>query len=220
MSAVARPSDLEEVIALDRNSVLHPFSVLHAYAHGQSESTVMETAKGSRIRDAAGREYLDGFAGLYCVNIGYGRTEVADALSKQAHKLAFGHSYAGQTTEQLARLSGRLVSMAPGKMSKVFYGCSGSDANETNVKLVWYYNNLRGKHAKKKIIARDRGYHGCSIVSGSLTGMNFYHAHMDLPVGGVLRTGGAHHYWGAESGESEEQFSQRRARELDELIVA
>lgn len=219
MSAVIRPSQLDEVIALDRASVLHPFCNLHAYTRGQAETTVVESAKGSRIRDASGREFLDGFAGLYCVNIGYGRTEVAEAISRQAHQLAFAHSYAGHTTEQLARLSHRLVTMAPGRMSKVFYGTSGSDANETNVKLVWYYNNLRGKTAKKKIIARERGYHGCSIVSGSLTGMNFYHAYMDLPRGGILHTGVAHHYWGAEPGESEEQFSQRRARELDELIM-
>ncbi|WP_328700381.1 aminotransferase [Caenimonas soli] len=210
---------MDEVIARDRESVLHPFVNLFAYAHGQAESTVVDSGKGSRIRDAAGREYLDGFAGLYCVNIGYGRTEVAEAISRQAHKLAFAHSYAGQTTEQLARLSHRLVAMAPGRMSKVFYGLSGSDANETNVKLVWYYNNLRGKPQKKKIIARDRGYHGCSIVSGSLTGMSFYHAYMDLPVAGVLHTGVAHHYWGATEGETEEQFSMRRARELDELIT-
>lgn len=219
MSAVPRPTSLDEVIALDRKSVLHPFSNLHAYAHGTAESTVMETAKGSRIRDAAGREFLDGFAGLYCVNIGYGRTEVAEAISRQAHKLAFAHSYAGQTTEQLARLSHRLVTMAPGKMSKVFYGMSGSDANETNAKLVWYYNNLRGLPAKKKIISRERGYHGCSVVSGSMTGLSFYHAYMDLPVGGILQTGAPHHYWGSNAGESEEQFSLRRARELDELIM-
>jgi len=207
------------VIALDREASLHPFTNLHAYAHGAAESTVVETGKGSRIRDAAGREFIDGFAGLYCVNIGYGRTEVAEAISRQAHKLAYYHSYAGHTTEQLARLSQRLITMTPGKMSKVFYGLSGSDANETNAKLVWYYNNLRGQPAKKKIISRERGYHGCSIVAGSMTGMRFYHDHMDLPLVGILRTGVPHHYWGAEGGESEEQFSLRRARELDELII-
>ncbi len=209
---------LDEIIAQDRGSVLHPFANLHAYAHGEAESTVMESAKGSRIRDAAGREFIDGFAGLYCVNIGYGRTEIAEAISEQAHKLAFSHSYAGHTTEQLARLSHRLVKMAPGKMSKVFYGLSGSDANETNAKLVWYYNNLRGLPAKKKIISRERGYHGCSVLAGSMTGMSFYHDHMDLPRGGIPRTGAPHHYWGAEPGESEEQFSLRRANELDALI--
>ncbi|MDP3856708.1 MAG: aminotransferase [Stagnimonas sp.] len=219
MNTVLRPNSLHEVIARDRASVLHPFSNLHAYAHGTAESTVVETGKGSRIRDAAGREFLDGFAGLYCVNIGYGRTEVAEAISRQAHKLAYYHSYAGHTTEELARLSHRLVTMAPGKMSKVFYGLSGSDANETNAKLVWYYNNLRGLPAKKKIISRERGYHGCSIVSGSMTGMSFYHDYMDLPRGGILHTGVPHYYWGAEAGETEEQFSLRRARELDELIM-
>jgi L-2,4-diaminobutyrate transaminase len=211
--------DLDEVVALDRSATLHPFTGLHGHAHGTTETTVVETAKGSRIRDGAGREFIDGFAGLYCVNIGYGRTEVAEAISAQAHKLAYYHSYAGHTTEQLARLSGRLVTMAPGNMSKVFYGLSGSDANETNAKIVWYYNNLRGRPAKKKIIARERGYHGSSVVSGSMTGLSFYHDHMDLPLSGILRTGVPHHYWGAETGESEEQFSMRRARELDELIL-
>lgn len=109
----------------------------------------------------------------------YGRTEVAEAISRQAHKLAYYHTYAAHTTDELARLSDRLVKMAPGKMSKVFYGLSGSDANETQAKLVWYYNNLRGLPKKKKIISRDRGYHGCSVVSGSMTGMSFYHDFMD-----------------------------------------
>jgi L-2,4-diaminobutyrate transaminase len=211
---------ITQILARDRSSVLHPFSNLKDHACGKGAApTIVETGKGSRIRDASGREYLDGFAGLYCVNIGYGRTEVAEAISRQAHKLAYYHTYAGHTTEDLARLSHRLVTMAPGKMSKVFYGLSGSDANETNAKLVWYYNNLRGKPVKKKIISRERGYHGCSVISGSMTGMGFYHAMMNLPVPGILHAGVPHHYWGASEGESEEAFSQRRARELDELIT-
>ena len=105
-------------------------------------------------------------------------------------------------------------------MRKVFYGLSGSDANETQAKLVWHYHNLIGKPDKKKIIARERGYHGCSVVSGSMTGMNFYHDHMDLPVSGILHTGVPHYYWGAEAGESELDFSRRRAAELEQMIVA
>jgi L-2,4-diaminobutyrate transaminase len=200
--------------------VLHPFTQLKDFASGKAgDPTIIETAKGITITDATGREYIDGFAGLYCMNVGYGRTEVAEAISKQAHKLAYYHTYAAHTTEELARLSDRLVKMAPGKMSKVFYGMSGSDANETQAKLVWYYNNLRGKPNKKKIIARERGYHGCSVVSGSMTGMSFYHDHMDLPIAGILRTGAPHYYWGAEPGETELEFSARRARELEELIL-
>ncbi|MBY4611595.1 aspartate aminotransferase family protein [Rhizobium sp. 9T] len=212
--------NITEIADMDRRTVLHPFTYLKNYAAGETDPTIVETGKGVRIRDASGREYLDGFAGLYCVNVGYGRTEVAEAIARQAYKLAYYHSYAAHTTEELARLSDRLVRMAPGKMSKVFYGLSGSDANETQAKIVWYYNNLRGKAHKKKIISRERGYHGCSVVSGSMTGLSFYHDHMDLPVSGILRTGVPHFYRGAVPGETEEAFSQRRADELEALILA
>ncbi|MGL5010217.1 MAG: aminotransferase class III-fold pyridoxal phosphate-dependent enzyme, partial [Paracoccaceae bacterium] len=201
---------LSQIAEMDRASVLHPFTQAKDYASGKAgDPTIVTGGKGIRIQDARGNGYIDAFAGLYCVNIGYGRDEVADAISRQAHQLAYYHSYAAHTTDQLAILSDRLVRMAPGKMSKVFYGMSGSDANETQAKLVWYYNNLRGKPGKKKIISRDRGYHGCSVVSGSMTGMSFYHDHMDLPMGLIRHTGAPHHYWGAEPGESEEQFSAR-----------
>lgn len=212
--------DIKNISEMDRNSVLHPFTQLHDFAAGKAgDPTIIVGGKGIRIRDAEGREYIDGFAGLYCVNVGYGRDEVAEAIARQAYKLAYYHTYAAHTTEDLAKLSDRLVRMAPGKMSKVFYGLSGSDANETQAKLVWYYNNIRGLPKKKKIIARERGYHGCSVVSGSMTGMSFYHDYMDLPVSGILRTGVPHHYWGANPGETELEFSARRARELEELIL-
>lgn len=211
-------TDIERIAELDRRSVLHPFTQLRDFASGRIEPTIVDTGKGIRIRDAGGRELIDGFAGLYCVNVGYGRTEVAEAIARQAYRLAYYHTYVGHTTDELAILSDRLVRMAPGRMSKVFYGMSGSDANETQAKLVWYYQNLRGKPKKKTIIARERGYHGCSVVSGSMTGLSFYHDHMDLPVSGIERTGVPHHYWGAEPGETEAAFSARRTAELDALI--
>ncbi|MCC8941617.1 aminotransferase class III-fold pyridoxal phosphate-dependent enzyme [Bradyrhizobium sp. Arg68] len=212
--------DIKTVAERDRASVLHPFTQLKEFAAGKiGDPTIVTGGKGIRIEDAQGRKYIDAFAGLYCVNIGYGRTEVAEAIARQAYKLAYYHTYAAHTTEELATLSERLVRMAPGKASKIFFGLSGSDANETQAKLVWYYNNLRGQPKKKKIISRQRGYHGCSVISGSMTGMSFYHDHMDLPVSGVLHTGAPHHYWGAEPGETEESFSRRRAAELEELIV-
>ncbi|WFU31444.1 aminotransferase [Bradyrhizobium brasilense] len=212
--------DIKTIAERDRASVLHPFTQLKEFARGRSgDPTIVTGGEGIRIQDAEGRSYIDAFAGLYCVNIGYGRTEVAEAIARQAHKLAYYHTYAAHTTEELATLSDRLVRMAPGKPARVFFGLSGSDANETQAKLVWYYNNLRGKREKKKIISRERGYHGCSVVSGSMTGMSFYHDHMDLPFPGILHTGAPHHYWGAEAGESEEDFSRRRAAELEELIL-
>lgn len=212
--------DIKTIAEQDRSSVLHPFTQLRDFASGKiGDPTIVAGGKGIRIHDATGHSYLDGFAGLYCVNIGYGRTEVAEAIARQAHNLAYYHTYAAHTTQELATLSHRLIRMAPGKPSKVFFGLSGSDANETQAKLVWYYNNLRGQPKKKKIISRERGYHGCSVISGSMTGMSFYHDHMDLPFPGILHTGVPHHYWGAEPGETEESFSRRRAAELEKLIV-
>lgn len=213
-------TDIKTIAQLDRSSVLHPFTQLKEFATGKAgDPTIVTGGKGIRIEDAQGHSYIDGFAGLYCVNIGYGRTEVAEAIARQAYNLAYYHTYAAHTTEELAILSDRLVRMAPGKPSKVFFGLSGSDANETQAKLVWYYNNLRGQPKKKKIISRERGYHGCSVISGSMTGMSFYHDHMDLPFPGILHTGTPHHYWGSEPGETEEGFSRRRAAELEQLIV-
>ncbi len=213
-------TDISTIAQLDRSSVMHPATLLKEFASGElGDPTIVAGGKGIRIQDARGRTYIDGFAGLYCVNIGYGRTEVAEAIAQQAHKLAYYHSFAAHTTEALAILSDRLVRMAPGTPSKVFFGMSGSDANETQAKLVWYYNNLRGQPKKKKIISRQRGFHGCSVVAGSMTGLSFYHEDMDLPIPRILHTGVPHYYWGAEPGELEESFSRRRAAELEELIV-
>jgi L-2,4-diaminobutyrate transaminase len=211
--------DAAGLAALDRASILHPATNARDFAAGKAPQTIIDSGAGIRIRDVDGRELIDAFAGLYCVNIGYGRTEVADAIARQAHKLAYYHSYAGHSNEELIRLSDRLVRMAPGKPSKVFYGTSGSDANETQAKLVWYYHNLIGKPKKKRIIARERAYHGNTVMSGSMTGLSLYHDLMDLPVPAVLRTGAPHYYWGAERGETEAQFSSRRAAELEALIL-
>lgn len=208
-----------ELIAADRSAVVHPFTAARAYEDGDAQAFLVEGGSGSRIKLADGSTLLDAFAGLYCVNVGYGRTEIADAISKQAHKLAYYHSYAGHTNEPLARLSERLIALTGGRMSKVFYGQSGSDANETNAKLVWHYHNLIGRPQKKKIIARDRGYHGCSILSGSMTGMSFYHNHMDLPLPIVRHVGSPHHWRDARPDESECAFSARRAAELEDTIL-
>jgi L-2,4-diaminobutyrate transaminase len=209
-----------DIEALDRHATLHPFTHARDHAAGNSAVRTVESGRGVRIRMDDGTELIDGFGGLYCVNVGYGRAEVADAIALQAHRLAYYHAYAGHTTDVLARLSDRLVRMAPGSPSKVFYGLSGSDANETQVKLVWYYHNLLGKPKKKKIIARERGYHGCSVMSGSMTGLNMYHEFMDLPLPIVRHAGVPHFGWGARQGETELQFSSRRAAELDALIEA
>jgi len=206
---------------MDRQSVLHPFTQLKQFAAGElGGPRIVDGGQGIRIKDTKGNELIDGFAGLYCVNVGYGRTEIAEAIYEQAKTLAYYHAYAGHSNEPTIRLSDKILRKTPQSMSKIFYGLGGSDANETNVKIVWYYNNVRGKPEKTKIIARKRGYHGGTVFSGSLTGLEIFHTAFNLPVPQVLHTTTPHHYWHAEPGMSEREFSQKCAADLDAMIEA
>jgi L-2,4-diaminobutyrate transaminase len=205
--------------AIDRDAILHPFTNLKAFASGSiGGPRIVTGGSGIRVRDSNGVELIDAFAGLYCVNVGYGRLEIAEALYEQAKSLAYYHSYVGHSSEAAIRLSEQILTWFPKNMRKVFYGLSGSDANETQVKLVWYYNNVLGRPQKKKIISRLRGYHGATIMSGSLTGLPFYHTAFDLPVRQVLHTTTPHHYWHADAGMSERDFSKKCAADLEKMI--
>ena len=159
-------------------------------------------------------------AGLWCVNVGYGREELADALREQALRLPFYHSFSSMATDTPALLAERMIELAPDGFSKVLFGTSGSDANDTQVKLVRLYNNLLGRPEKKKIIARRRGYHGVSIASASLTGFASLHDGFDLPMPGILHARAPYRLREAEPQETDEAFVARLAAELDELIVA
>jgi L-2,4-diaminobutyrate transaminase len=204
---------------MDRQSIVHPNTDLKAYASGAlGDPQIMETGHGIHIVDSQGRDLIDAFAGLYCVNVGYGRTEIAEAIYEQAKKLAYFHTYRGASNEPLIRLSDRVLRMAPENMSKIYYGMSGSDANETQVKIVWYYNNVLGRPNKKKIIARRFAYHGLTILSGSMTGIPSFHQAFDLPLPMVRHTTTPHHYRYAEEGMSERDFARKCAADLDALI--
>ena len=212
------PNDLS-LEELDRRTVFHPSTHLKNHAHGTGPAPrIIDRGDGITITDSHGKELIDAFAGLYCTNVGYNRQEITDAIAKQAEKLAFYHAYVGHSHEPVIRLSERLIRMAPKGMSKVYYGQSGSDANETQAKLVWYYNNILGRPAKKKIISRQRAYHGSSVTSGSMTGLPVFHNAFDLPIPQVKHTSVPHWYWHHEEGETEEQFAQRCAAELDRMI--
>ncbi|HSG89762.1 MAG TPA: aminotransferase [Pseudomonadales bacterium] len=211
----------DELVAMDRASFMHPSTDLKGHASGAlGTPRIIEGADGIRIRDADGREFIDAFAGLYCVNVGYGRTEIADAIDAQARKLAYYHVYAGHSHEGAIRLSQRIIDMAGPDYSKVYYGQSGSDANETNVKLVWYYWNVLGRPEKRKIISRQRGYHGSGIMSGSLTGLPLFHQAFNLPLPDVKHTVTPHAYWNAAPGTSDADFSAHCAAELEQMILA
>ncbi len=211
---------INDISLIDREHTFHPSTHLGQFERGEIPNRMITGGSGVYVLDRDGKRSLDAFAGLYCVNIGYGRTEVADAIYEQAQKLAYYHAYVGHSNEQLPLLSQRIVKMAGLDMSKVYYGLSGSDANETNLKLVWYYNNVLGRPEKKKIISRWRGYHGSGLMTGSLTGLAAFHNAFDLPLPRVLHTSCPHYWRYAEPGETERDFSRRLAAELDALIVA
>ncbi|MBO1520152.1 aspartate aminotransferase family protein [Oceanisphaera pacifica] len=212
--------DTQKWLEMDRQNIFHASTHLKQYSSGEIKGRIITGAQGIRITDSTGIELIDAFAGLYCVNIGYGRLEMAEALYEQAKKLAYYHTYVGHTNEALIELSERIIKMAPAGMSKVYYGMSGSDANETQMKLVWYYNNVRGLPQKKKIISRDRGYHGSTIAAGSLTGLDTFHAHFDLPLPRVKHTLAPVYYHRADHDMSEGEFSQHCANELEKMILA
>ena len=202
----------------DRENFFHPSTHLAQHARGETPTRIITGAEGVHIEDRDGKMLLDAFAGLYCVNAGYGRTEIADAIADQARQLAYYHSYVSHGTEASITLSKMIMDRAPAHMSKVYFGLSGSDANETNVKLIWYYNNILGRPGKKKIISRWRGYHGSGLMTGSLTGLDLFHKKFDLPLSQVIHTDAPYYYRRADESQTQEQFSAHCAAELEALI--
>jgi L-2,4-diaminobutyrate transaminase len=212
-------SSTADLQRLDRATILHPFTELKRFSAGEAgEPRIIAGAQGIRVRDRDGHELLDAFAGRYCVNVGYGRREIADAIHAQALELPYYPAYTGYSNEPAIRLAGRVLAMTPGRMQRIYYGLSGSDANETQLKIVWYYNNVLGRPEKKKIISRWRGYHGGTVMSGSLTGLDTHHRAFDLPQGPILHTITPHYYWHAEPGMDEREFSRVCAARLEALI--
>ncbi|MFS2014231.1 aspartate aminotransferase family protein [Azospirillum sp. CT11-132] len=209
-----------ELTAWDRDHFFHPSTHMAAHARGDTPTRVVTGGEGVYITDRDGKRSLDAFAGLYCVNVGYGRREIADAIAEQAGKLAYYHAYVGHGSEPSITLAKMIIDRAPAGMSRVYFGLSGSDANETNIKLVWYYNNILGRPEKKKIISRWRGYHGSGVMTGSLTGLELFHKAFDLPRPPVLHTEAPYYFRRADRSMSEEQFSQHCADQLEAMILA
>ena len=210
----------DQIDAWDRAHFFHPSTHMGSHARGESPNRIVTGGSGVHIVDRDGRSSLDAFAGLYCVNVGYGRPEIAEAIAKQAHELAYYHAYVGHGSEVAITLSKMIIDRAPAGMARVYFGLSGSDANETNIKLVWYMNNILGRPEKKKIISRWRGYHGSGVMTGSLTGLALFHNAFDLPRAPILHTEAPYYFRRADRSLSEEQFSADCATKLEALIVA
>lgn len=207
----------EELKSFDRDAFFHPFTALKS--HEQTGPKIFHSAKGSTLTDVDGNKYLDALAGLWCVNIGYGNVRMADAMKEQVETLNYYHSFASMGTEAAAELAERLIRRAPVPMSKVFFGNSGSDANDTQAKIIWFYNNALGRPLKKKIIARTRGYHGVTVLSAGLTGLDNLHNGFDLPLPMIRHTRAPHRLWEAEPGMTDEEFSDALAKDLEDLIL-
>lgn len=209
----------DQLEAWDRENFFHPSTHLADFARGSLPQRVIVGGSGCFIEDRDGNRLLDAFAGLYCVNVGYGRNEIAQAIADQAHELAYYHSYVGHGTEASITLAKMILDRAPDHMSKVYFGLGGSDANETNIKLVWYYNNILGRPEKKKIISRWRGYHGSGLMTGSLTGLDLFHQKFDLPLAQVLHTDAPYYYRREDLDQSEPAFVAQCVESLEALIA-
>jgi 4-aminobutyrate--pyruvate transaminase len=196
---------------------LHPYT--HLKKHESDGPLVITEGKGIHVYDENGKEYIEGLAGLWCTSLGFGEERLVEAATRQLKRLPYYHIFNHKSHDTAAELAERLIALMPVKMSKVFFNNSGSEANDTAVKMVWYFNNARGRHRKKKIIARMKGYHGVTVAAASLTGLPNNHRDFDLPIDNIRHADCPHHYRFAKPGESEEAFATRLAESLEAQIL-
>ena len=207
---------LSNLAVRDVESLVHPYTNLATFR--DTGPLVIERGEGIHVYDTAGKPYIDGMAGLWCTALGWGNEELAETAAAQMRKLAFGHLFGGKSHDGAIELAEKIKEIAPVPTSKVFFCNSGSEANDTQIKLIWYMNNAIGRPRKKKIISRRKGYHGVTVAAASLTGLPVNQTDFDVPIANILHTGCPHHYRFAHEGEGEEDFATRLATELDELI--
>ncbi len=201
----------------DIETLIHPYTNLAAFR--ETGPLVLERGQGVFVYDNTGKAYIEGMAGLWCTALGYNNEELVEAATAQMRRLPFAHLFSGKSHDPAIELAERIKEIAPVPTSKVFFCNSGSEANDTQIKLIWYMNNALGRPQKKKIISRIRAYHGVTIAAASLTGLPANQTDFDLPIARILHTGCPHHYRFAHPGESEEAFAKRLANEFEALIL-
>ncbi|WP_337876548.1 aspartate aminotransferase family protein [Elioraea sp.] len=212
------PHAANSAAARDIANVLHPYTDLQA--HQETGPLVIARGKGVRVYDDAGKEYIETVAGLWCAALGFDNERLVQAAVKQMRELPFYHGFTGRSHAPMIDLAEMLIQRAPVPMSKVFFANSGSEANDTAIKMIWYANNAWGRPGKKKIIGRVRGYHGITVAAASVTGQAANHKAFDVPLPGFIHTLCPTFYHEGREGETEEQFSARCAEELEKLILA
>jgi 4-aminobutyrate---pyruvate transaminase len=196
---------------------------LHSYSNPRqltiSGPLVIDRGEGIYVFDNNGRKYIEGVAALWCASLGFSERRLIEAAHRQLKKLPCYHSFGHKMTEPGIELAERLINLAPVPMSKVYFAGSGSEGNDTALKLVRYFNNARGRPKKKKVIARVKGYHGTTLAAASLTGIARNHFSFDLPIEGILHTDCPHYYRYARDGENEEEFVDRIVKNLEDTII-
>ena len=203
-----------------RDAAYHMHGYTDARKNTETGGMVIDRGEGVYVFDNNGKRYIEAMAGLWSVGLGFGEKRLVEAAARQMERLPFYHSFSHKTHGPLIDLAEKLVTMAPVPMSKAFFTNSGSEANDTAMKMIWFRSNALGQPRRKKIISRQRAYHGVTIASASLTGLPNNHRSFDLPISGILHAGSPHHWREAAAGETEEDFASRLARELEDLIIA
>lgn len=198
----------------------HLHSYTNARRHQEVGPLVIEKGDGIHVEDSSGKRYIEAMSGLWSVGVGFSEKRLVDAATRQMAKLPYYHTFTHKSHGPVIDLAEKLIGLAPVPMSKVYFTNSGSEANDTAMKLVWYRSNALGQPERKKIISRKRGYHGVTIASASLTGLPNNHRSFDLPIANVLHTSCPHYWREGQAGETEEAFADRMARELEEMILA
>ncbi len=208
---------LSNMAVRDIETVIHPYTNLAR--HREVGPLILNEGRGIYLYDDTGKRYIEGMAGLWCTALGYGNEEIVEAAASAMRKVSFTHAFGGKSHDGVIELSEKLKEIAPCPASKVLFGTSGSEGNDMQMKLTWYMNNARGKPEKKKIISRIRAYHGVTIASASLTGLPWVHNDFDLPIRNVVHTSCPHFYRYGQEGETEDQFADRMAKDLEDLIL-
>ena len=201
----------------DIASYLHPYTNLKT--HQETGPLIITRGEGVNVFDEDGNEYIEGLAGLWCTSLGFSNERLIEAATKAMEQLPFYHGFTHKSHPAGIELAEKLLAMVPAPMSKVFFANSGSEANDTAIKIIWYINNALGKPEKKKIISRQKAYHGVTVATASLTGLPNNQRDFDLPIERILHTDCPHFYrFGADS-EREEEFATRCAENLENMIL-
>src|SRR5271166_1884398 len=187
-----RMAPLSNLATRDVETLVHPYINLASFR--EAGPLIIERGQGVYVYDTDGKAYIEAMAGLWCTALGYGNEELVEVAAAQMRKLSFGHLFTGKSHDPAIELAEKLKEIAPVPISKVFFCSSGSEANDSQVKLVWYMNNALGRPKKKKFIGRLKGYHGVTVAAASLTGLPNNHLDFDLPIPNVVHTGCPHHY--------------------------